>query len=271
MNRPWVSRALGTTPDADRAIVCVEGFRQLQASGHASLAPLMSTLILIPTEIERRWLAEPLASRLGAGDRIELCGFGPVVAAARTAALVAAHRPERVLLVGIAGAYAEGLAIGTAAAFGAVGCYGVGAGVGEGFVTAGEMGWLQWPGDAASGPHAAADAEETEPAPPRAVGDQLPCPAVGSVPVADGLLLTVCAAAASAGDVAHRVRLFPTAVAEDMEGFGVAAACRMAGVPCGIVRGISNRAGDRDVAGWQIGPALSAAAGLARRILEERS
>ena len=152
-----------------------------------------------------------------------------------------------------------------------MGCYGVGAGAGASFVPAGEMGWLQWPGDEAVGRQAPADTEVSGPATPRAVGDTLACPAVGSVPAADGLLLTVCAAAASASEVADRVRLFPTAVAEDMEGFGVAGACRMAGVPCGIVRGISNRAGDRDVAGWQIGPALAAAAGLACRILEERA
>lgn len=241
-------------------------------SSHVADTPLMNTLILIPTESERRWLAEPLAGCLVAGDRMELCGFGPVVAAARTAALVAAHRPERVLLVGIAGAYAEALAIGQATAFGEVGCYGVGAGVGPRFVPAGELGWPQWPGDEAAGRESAADAEQSEPvALPRAVGDTLLCPAMGGVPVADGMLLTVCAAAANADDVANRLRLFPAAVAEDMEGFGVAAACQMADVPYGIVRGISNRAGDRATAGWQIGPALLAAAGLARRIVEERS
>jgi futalosine hydrolase len=237
----------------------------------------MNTLILIPTESERRWLAEPLASCLVAGDRMELCGFGPVVAAARTAALVAACRPERVLLVGIAGAYAESLATGSGFVFGEVGCYGVGVGVGAGFVPAGELGWPQWPGEAGLGgvlPGASrgSDAVLAESAGARrGVGDTLGCLFGGGELGSTGMLLTVCAAAASAREVADRLRLFPTAVAEDMEGFGVAAACQMAGVPCGIVRGISNRAGDRNVAGWQIGPALSAAADLACRILGERS
>ena len=60
-------------------------------------------------------------------------------------------------------------------------------------------------------------------------------------------------------------------MAEDMEGFGVALACRLGGVPLGIVRGISNDAGDRDKSRWQIPAALTAAAELALRILAEES
>ncbi|NBP89418.1 MAG: futalosine hydrolase, partial [Planctomycetia bacterium] len=56
--------------------------------------------------------------------------------------------------------------------------------------------------------------------------------------------------------------------AEDMEGFAVALACRLAGVPCQIIRGISNRAGDRDKAHWQIEPALRAVAKQAKAVLE---
>jgi futalosine hydrolase len=101
------------------------------------------------------------------------------------------------------------------------------------------------------------------------VGDELPL----AVPVtggqhcradAAGLLLSACAASASAADAALRREQFPAAVAEDMEGFAVALACRLAAVPCQIIRGISNRAGDRDKANWQVEPALRAAADLAR-------
>ena len=55
------------------------------------------------------------------------------------------------------------------------------------------------------------------------------------------------------------------ALAEDMEGFGVALACQLAGTPCWIVRGISNQVGDRDPAHWRIPAALTAAR---RRALE---
>jgi futalosine hydrolase len=51
----------------------------------------------------------------------------------------------------------------------------------------------------------------------------------------------------------------PSAIAEDMEGFSVAAACKLAGKPIRIVRGISNRAGDRDHRFWEIDRGLDAA------------
>lgn len=158
------------------------------------------------------------------------------------------------MLVGIAGCYGDRLTIGRAYAFERVACHGVGAGSGHAFVPAEAMGWNQWPGDAA-----AATA---------AIGDMLPC-ASGHLPAAAraGLLLSGCAASASDEDVRSRLRLYPDAVAEDMEGFAVAAACRLAGVPLDIVRGISNTAGDRDTSGWQIEAAARAAADLAVTLL----
>jgi futalosine hydrolase len=65
------------------------------------------------------------------------------------------------------------------------------------------------------------------------------------------------------------MKLCPAAVAEDMEGFAVALACRLAGVPLTIIRGISNTAGDRDHARWRVPEALAAAAALSLQTLEE--
>src|SRR6185436_14254323 len=70
------------------------------------------------------------------------------------------------------------------------------------------------------------------------------------------LLLTACAAADGDAQVADRRQRHPAAAAEDMEGYGVALACALAGVPLAIVRGIANRVGDRATAGWAIGDAL---------------
>ena len=214
------------------------------------------TLVIVPTEPERRLLAPALAGGLGPASRIELCGFGPVAAAARTAALIAAYAPARVLLVGIAGRLDARLDIGAAYRFDRVACYGVGAGSGDGFVPAEALGWSQWLGDPAD--------------PAAVVGDMihLPMDVVGRG-LAHGLLLTVCAASATAEDVARRTKLFPAAVAEDMEGFAVALACRLAGVPLTIIRGISNTAGDRDHSRWRVPEALAAAAALASQALEE--
>ena len=54
-----------------------------------------------------------------------------------------------------------------------------------------------------------------------------------------------------------------------MEGFAVAFACRLQGVPCDIVRGISNAAGDRDHSRWQTAAALHAAGTLAAQRIAE--
>jgi futalosine hydrolase len=216
-------------------------------------------LVLVPTERERG-IVEPLVTAAcGGGVRIELCGFGPVVAAARTAQLIAEHRPDHLLLVGIAGRFTERLAIGQAYAFERVACHGVGAGSGDAFVTAEAMGWPQWPDD---GPDRR----------PR-IGDVLPCTSnalPAAAPRAD-LLLSVCEASAGEADVRSRLRLYPDAEAEDMEGFAVAAACRLAGVPLDIVRGISNATGDRDISRWQIEAACRAAAELTVMLLGARA
>ncbi|NBV44709.1 MAG: futalosine hydrolase [Planctomycetia bacterium] len=216
-------------------------------------------LILVPTALERDGLAPLVGSWPRADLRVELCGFGIAAAAARTAQLVATHRPRQVTLVGIAGRLADDLDVGAAAVFAAVACHGIGAGSGARFIPAQPLGWPQWPGD--------------PPDPGSAIGDLLPL----ALPPADTLpdsvaraplLLTVAAAAGDDDDVRLRRTLFPTAVAEDMEGFAVALACRLAAVPCTIIRGISNTAGDRDTRGWRIPAALAAAAAILRPLLE---
>lgn len=217
-------------------------------------------LILVPTEMERRTLAPVLAPATVRGCRVELCGFGPVAAAARTAHLLAEHAPDRVLLVGIAGSLDDRLSIGSAHRFDRVACYGIGAGSGGDFVPAGALGWPQWPGDA----DAASDQTSCQ------IDDVISCAAVDRAGGGRAdLLVTVCAAAANAEDVRLRRQVFPDAVAEDMEGFAVAFACRLKGVPVEIVRGISNRAGDRDKARWQVAAAVEAAGRLGLEIVAE--
>jgi futalosine hydrolase len=217
------------------------------------------SILLVPTELERGLIAPVVAAACGSAIRSELCGFGPVVAAARTAQLIAEHRPDSVLLVGIAGRISDRLTIGEAYAFERVACHGVGAGSGDPFVPAEALGWPQWPGDGSD--------RATR------IGDAIPCMS-GRLPASTaraGLLLSACAASAGDDDVRSRLRLFPDAAAEDMEGFAVAAACRLGGVPLDIVRGISNTAGDRDLSRWQIEAACRAAAALAATLLGGRS
>lgn len=212
-------------------------------------------LVIVPTAAERhRFLTH---ARGVAG--VELCGFGVAAAAARTALLLARQRPSRVILAGIAGRFDESIALGAATLFRRVACHGIGVGTGHAFLTAATLGWPQWSGDppdaaAAIGDVIYLDADERRPS-----DTTLPVRA---------LLLTAAAGSADAEDSRLRRAMFPQAAAEDMEGFGVALACRLAGVPCTIVRGISNTVGDRDTARWRIDEALAAAAALVARLLE---
>ena len=206
-------------------------------------------LILIPTDFELQKLQPLLADAVTRADGvIRTCGFGAIVAGIRTTQLLALYKPRAVVLVGIAGALGPHLPVGTATVFSRIACYGIGAGSGLNFETASELGWPQW----------------TDPEFGQSFGDVIE-PAIEPDPwdSAGSMLLTVCAASGCTEDVAHRRNKFPHAVAEDMEAFSVALACRMARVPLTVIRGISNMAGDRDKTNWDIAAALKAAAELA--------
>lgn len=216
-------------------------------------------LIVAPTTMERSLLMEAFQDR-GIRHPIECCGFGLIAAAARTAQLLNSRPIRKVLLVGIAGGLTPALPIGSAWHFTHVACHGIGTGSGAAFVPAGRLGWSQVEGLGGD----------------TVVGDVLPLggDACGPAPhpaSSAGMLLSCCASSACADDVHDRLRLFPEAVAEDMEGFGVAMACRLVGVPLTIVRGISNIAGDRDTSQWRIRDALAAAADLTSSLLAGES
>jgi len=209
------------------------------------------TLILIPTHLERQRL--PVARwQQDYCCQVRLCGFGPIAAGVQAARRLEHDQPMRVLLAGIAGSYdTSRLPLEKAACFAHVHCDGVGVGQGEAFQSAAELGFPQW--------HVNGVGAEAQ-------RDVLPL----SVPQGEqtaGELVTVCAAASDEAMVARRQSRFPHVVAEEMEGFSVAIACRLAHVPLCIVRGISNRAGQRDRGQWRIAEALQATAELVERAL----
>lgn len=196
-------------------------------------------LILVPTPMELRQL-DQLGGFQEALGRPALCGFGPVSAAARTAQLLAQLRPRRVLLLGLAGSLdRERAPLQSATGFARVRLDGVGVGTGASFQPPSRLGFPQWDG--------AEPIDET----------------LTLSPGGQGELLTVCAASASPSEASARRERYPEAVAEDMEGFGVALACRLLGVPLAVVRGISNAAGEREREAWCVRAALAAARVLA--------
>lgn len=206
------------------------------------------TLVLVPTELERARLADLGGFGTGAA-LVDLAGFGVAAAGARTAERLAVLRPARVLLVGIAGTYApERAPVGSAVEFGRVAVEGIGVGSGRDYVPPPALGFPQWPGGAGG---------------ERPIFDELE--------LASGtrtLLLTTVAASANAAEARLRRERFPDALGEDMEGFAVALACALAGVPLSIVRGFSNEVGDRDSRRWRIPAALAAARAKALEVLE---
>jgi futalosine hydrolase len=76
--------------------------------------------------------------------------------------------------------------------------------------------------------------------------------------VAAGPVLTVCTTTGTAARAAELKARHPDAVAEAMEGFGVAEAAAPFGVPVQELRTVSNAVGPRDRSAWVIGDALAA-------------
>lgn len=72
-----------------------------------------------------------------------------------------------------------------------------------------------------------------------------------------GSILTVATVTGTAERAARLQQRIPDAVAEAMEGFGVAAAAARAGVRFGELRAVSNPVGPRDRDAWQIPQALA--------------
>ena len=87
----------------------------------------------------------------------------------------------------------------------------------------------------------------------------------GATGAVRGTVLTVSTVTGSAERAAALLRRHPHAVAEAMEGFGVAEAAAAQSVPVLEVRAVSNAVGPRDRAAWRIGEALDALAEAFRR------
>jgi futalosine hydrolase len=182
--------------------------------------------------------AERDAIRAGWNGAVEVVGVGPAAAAAGTARLLATGGYRAVLCAGIGGGFAGRVAVGGTAVATACVAADLGADAPEGFVPLSELGF---------GP----TRHETDPALRDALRAALPYAVAG--PILTVSTVTGTAAGAEAIEQGH-----PDAVAEGMEGFGVATAAIGAGVPFGELRTISNAVGPRDRAAWRVPQALAA-------------
>lgn len=82
----------------------------------------------------------------------------------------------------------------------------------------------------------------------------------GALGAPAGTVLTVSTVTGTAARAAELRARHPRALAEGMEGFGVAEAAAAHGVPVLEIRAVSNPVGPRDRAAWRIGDALTALA-----------
>lgn len=215
-------------------------------------------LLLVPTGFEARRLlgksvGEPAAPRPHSlpGHEVFLagCGVGLAAAGVLAARWIAECTPSHVVLVGTAGTYRpQALPVGSVLLVDQVTVHGIGSGEGE------EHQALNFP----TLPEGLLEGNSAI--------LSLSVPALHSG--ATGSLLSVTSAAASPADVCRRLGEHPEALAEDMEGYAVALAARLAGVPLFILRGISNRAGDRNHASWRFDEALSACRAVLPELLE---
>ncbi|NGQ95824.1 futalosine hydrolase [Brevibacillus sp. SYP-B805] len=167
-------------------------------------------------------------------------GVGPAAAAASTAAALAAARYGLVVCAGIAGGFAGRAEVGSLVVANEIIAADLGAQTPEGFCSLDELGFgsTRIPVDASLVNRVTAAMQ------------------AAGLPVTTGPVLsvsTVTGTAATAQELAARV---PGATAEAMEGYGVAAAARLSGVPILEIRAISNAVGPRDRSSWRIKEAL---------------
>ncbi|MFC7274296.1 futalosine hydrolase [Paractinoplanes rhizophilus] len=195
----------------------------------------MAHPILVVTAVA----AEAEAVRAGADPShvvVESVGVGPAAAAAGTARLLAKGSYRAVISAGIAGGFPGRAPVGATV----IGARSIAADLGaespDGFLPIEELGF----------------GTSVRPADPlllKGLTAALPEAIAGDVLT----LATVTGTAATAEALSRR---FPRAVAEAMEGFGVAVAA--AGLPFAELRAISNPIGPRDRAAWRLKDAFAA-------------
>ncbi|MEV0261582.1 futalosine hydrolase [Streptomyces sp. NPDC050617] len=180
-----------------------------------------------------RHSAGPVLDALAAGVGPGAAGAG--AAAALAAAALRSQPYDLVLSAGIGGGFQPAAPVGSLVVSDAIIAADLGAETPDGFRSTAELGF---------GTVAHQAPEHLV----RAVAE-----ATGAAP---GAVLTVSTATGSAARAAELTARHPGALAEAMEGFGVAEAAAAHGVPALEVRAVSNPVGPRDRAAWRIGEAL---------------
>ncbi|MEU1260675.1 futalosine hydrolase [Streptomyces cellulosae] len=195
-----------------------------------------------PGPVRERRLPGAVVHRVTGGPDLLAAGVGPALAAASTAAALTAAALEGrpyglVVCAGIGGGFAPDAPLGSLVVADAITAADLGAETADGFLPVTELGFgtvTHHPPASLAEAAAAASGART------------------------GTVLTVSTVTGTAARADALRARHPRALAEGMEGFGVAEAAAAQDVPVLEVRAVSNPVGPRDRAAWRIGDALSA-------------
>lgn len=182
--------------------------------------------------------------RVAGPPRLDLiaAGVGPALAAASTAtaltaAALAGTPYDLVVSAGVAGGFAPGAPVGSLVVADEITAADLGADTAEGFVPVTELGF-------------------------GTVTHRPPETLVRAIAAATGAVAGTVLTGSTVTGTAARAEVLrarhPRALAEAMEGFGVAEAAAAHGVPVLEIRAVSNPVGPRDRAAWRIDDALAA-------------
>jgi futalosine hydrolase len=196
----------------------------------------MRVLVATAVPVERDAVARAFEGSSAAVDVIAV-GVGPALAAAATATALVRTPYTLVVSAGIAGGFAPHAPVGSLVVADEITAADLGAETPDGFLPVTELGF----------------GSVTHRPPDALVRD-----AVAATGARAGAVLTVSTVTGSAERAAALRERHPTALAEAMEGFGVAEAAALHGVAVLEVRAVSNPVGPRDRAAWRIADALDA-------------
>lgn len=222
------------------------------AAGIAAAGAALAPRVLIVTAVAAEREAVLRGLRGSARFEVIAAGAGPAAAAAGTAAALAAGSYGCVISAGIGGGFPGRAPVGSLAVASEMIAADLGAETPEGFRSAAELGFgsVSVPADGGTALALAAAL------------------AAAGLAVSTGPVLTVATATGTAGTAAALAARHPGAVAEAMEGHGVAVAAQRFGLAALELRAISNPVGPRDRAAWRIPEALDMLAAAAAILLE---
>ncbi|TQJ74808.1 futalosine hydrolase [Streptomyces sp. SLBN-31] len=211
----------------------------VQAEEGRLITSSVRVLVATAVPIERDAVARAFT---GTAVTVIAAGVGPALAAASTATALTTAALEGapyglVVSAGIAGGFPPEAPVGSLVVADEITVADLGAETADGFVPVTELGF----------------GTVTHRPPETLVRDIVS--ATGARP---GAVLTVSTVTGTAGRAAELRARHPRALAEAMEGFGVAEAAAAHHVPVLEIRAVSNPVGPRDRAAWRIGDALAA-------------